>query len=188
MMRALQPGRTGALLVAILFAAVACGSSSQGGSRLLTMPFGRGGSPATMSVGGSTTGSIPTSSGSRPPGSDPTAASFPVVNSCNPKSVPTAIPVKADTVGVSSLALHVPILMYHRIVPPADARNSLKGLVVPPETFEAQMSAPASAGWQTITMATLARDLDAGVKPPPKTFVITIDDGWDDGYTYALPI
>ena len=26
------------------------------------------------------------------------------------------------------------------------------------------------------------------MKPPAKTFVITIDDGWDDGYTYALPI
>jgi len=26
------------------------------------------------------------------------------------------------------------------------------------------------------------------VRPPDKTFVITIDDGWDDGYTYALPI
>ena len=46
----------------------------------------------------------------------------------------------------------------------------------------------AAAGWHTITMATLANDLQANVKPPERTFAITIDDGWDDGYTYALPI
>jgi peptidoglycan/xylan/chitin deacetylase (PgdA/CDA1 family) len=187
MMRAIQLRPIGALLVAILFVAVACGSSNQHGSRLVTTLSGRGGAPATTSVGGSTTGSGPVA-GSRSPGSDPTAASFPVVNSCNPKSVPTAIPVQAASAKVSAFALHVPILEYHRIVPLADAGNSLKGLVVPPDTFAAQMSALASAGWHTITMATLATSLEAGLKPPPKTFVITIDDGWDDGYTYALPV
>jgi peptidoglycan/xylan/chitin deacetylase (PgdA/CDA1 family) len=189
MIRAIRLRPTGALLVAILFVAVACGGSTRGASKLVTTLSAHGGAPATTSVGGSTTGmgSGPTV-GPGSPGSAPTAASLPVVNSCNPKSVPTAIPVKVDAVGVSSLALHVPILMYHRIVPPADAGHSLKGLVVPPETFAAQMNALAAAGWHTITMATLASDLEAGVKPPAKTFVVTIDDGWDDGYTYALPI
>ena len=37
-------------------------------------------------------------------------------------------------------------------------------------------------------MATLANDLAANLKPPAKTIVITIDDGWYDGFTYALPI
>jgi peptidoglycan/xylan/chitin deacetylase (PgdA/CDA1 family) len=87
-----------------------------------------------------------------------------------------------------SFVLHVPILMYHRIVPFAEAGDSIHGLVVPPETFAAQLDALQSAGWHTITMATLANDLQANVKPPERTFVITIDDGWDDGYTYALPI
>jgi peptidoglycan/xylan/chitin deacetylase (PgdA/CDA1 family) len=78
--------------------------------------------------------------------------------------------------------------MYHRIVPVAEAGNSLPGLVVPPETFAAQLDVLKSGGWHTITMATLANDLQASVRPAPRTFVITIDDGWDDGYTYALPI
>ena len=78
--------------------------------------------------------------------------------------------------------------MYHRIVPIAEAGNSLRSLVVPPETFAAQLDAVEGAGWRTITAATLANDLQTGAKPPPKTFVITIDDGWDDGYTYAFPI
>jgi peptidoglycan/xylan/chitin deacetylase (PgdA/CDA1 family) len=78
--------------------------------------------------------------------------------------------------------------MYHRIVPFAEAGNSISGLVVPPETFDAQLAALGGAGWHTITMATLATDLQDHVTPPAKTFVITIDDGWYDGFTYAFPI
>jgi peptidoglycan/xylan/chitin deacetylase (PgdA/CDA1 family) len=111
------------------------------------------------------------------------------VNSCNPASVPSAIPVTAPASGKdSSFALHVPILMYHRIVPFAEAGDSNRGLVVPPDTFAAQLTGLQRAGWHTITMATLANDLQARKKLPAKTFVITIDDGWYDGYTYALPI
>jgi peptidoglycan/xylan/chitin deacetylase (PgdA/CDA1 family) len=111
------------------------------------------------------------------------------VDSCNPASVPGAIPVTAPASGKdSSFALHVPILEYHRIVPFAQAGNSRRSLVVPPATFADQLKVFKSAGWHTITMATLANDLQAHVKPPAKTFVITIDDGWDDGYTYAMPI
>ena len=103
--------------------------------------------------------------------------------------MPDAIPVTAPASGKdSSFALHVPILMYHRIVPFAQDGGSLPGLVVPPVTFAAQLDALEKAGWHTITMATLANDLQAHIKPPAKTFVITIDDGWADGYTYALPI
>jgi peptidoglycan/xylan/chitin deacetylase (PgdA/CDA1 family) len=50
------------------------------------------------------------------------------------------------------------------------------------------MDTLAVAGWHTITMAELAADLQAHRKPAPRTFVITIDDGWNDGFTYALPI
>ena len=103
--------------------------------------------------------------------------------------MPDAIPVMAPANGKdSSFALHVPILEYHRIVPFAQAGNSLRSLVVPPATFAAQLNVFKAAGWHTITMGTLADDLQAHVKPPPKSFVITIDDGWADGYTYALPI
>ncbi len=82
----------------------------------------------------------------------------------------------------------MPILMYHRIVPYAQATDARFGLVVPPETFAAQLDALRSAGWRTITVSQLADYVAAGSSPPPRTFVITIDDGWSDGYTYALPI
>jgi len=85
-------------------------------------------------------------------------------------------------------ALRVPILMYHRIVDPALAGRSLEQLVVPPALFAAQMSMLREAGWRTIGMATLACDRASGTRPPPKTFVVTFDDGYVDGYTEALPI
>jgi len=82
----------------------------------------------------------------------------------------------------------VPILMYHRIVDPAQAGDSLPGLVVPPALFAAQMRTLRQAGWQTITAAELASSLQHGLAVAPRTFVVTIDDGWRDGYTEALPV
>lgn len=135
---------------------------------------------------------VPTSSPVGQPSPSPATATrapvYPVVDSCDPGSVPGATPVRAAIVGASALILHLPILEYHRIVPLAEAGNSLHALVVPPDAFSAQLDGLNAAGWQTITTATLADDLEAGVKPPPKTFAITIDDGWEDGYTYALPV
>jgi peptidoglycan/xylan/chitin deacetylase (PgdA/CDA1 family) len=119
----------------------------------------------------------------------PPADALQLVDSCDPASVSTAIPVSTPSSGKDSpFTMQVPILMYHRIVPLAEAGAALPGLVVPPDKFAAQLDALSGAGWRTITMANLADDLQARVQPPPKTFVITIDDGWDDGYTYALPI
>ena len=144
-----------------------------------------GGSPTASPTGGPS----PTPAVTATPVFATPAPSYPLVDSCNPKSVRSAIPVTAPaSEKAGSFTLHVPILMYHRIVPSAEAGDSIPGLVVPPDTFAAQLDAIKQAGWHTITMATLANDLQAHVRPPDKTFVITIDDGWDDGYTYALPI
>jgi peptidoglycan/xylan/chitin deacetylase (PgdA/CDA1 family) len=78
--------------------------------------------------------------------------------------------------------------MYHRVVPIAEAGDSIPTLVVPPETFTAQMKAFSDAGWHSITMASLIGDMKRNVTIPAKTFVITFDDGWEDGYTYAFGI
>jgi peptidoglycan/xylan/chitin deacetylase (PgdA/CDA1 family) len=121
--------------------------------------------------------------------SPPPADSLALIDSCDPTAVPTAAAVPTPSTGKdSSFVMRVPILMYHRIVPAADAGGSLPGLIVSPDRFSAQLDTLAAAGWRTITMADLAADLQARIQPAPKTFVITIDDGWDDGYTYALPI
>ena len=185
-----------ALGIAVLLVAVAWAAVLSGGPVPSPMPSNPGVSLAT--VPGTSPTSRPTGSPTGGPSQAPAltvapetatpAASFPLVNSCDPASVPGAVPVAAASGRASSFVLHVPILEYHRIVPVAEAGNALPGLVVPPETFAAQLDALQSAGWHTITMAMLANDLLAQVKPPARTFVITLDDGWDDGYNYALPI
>jgi peptidoglycan/xylan/chitin deacetylase (PgdA/CDA1 family) len=175
--------------IAVLLAAAGCATPKASNRTPSPAPATTGVPVATATL------STPTSSPSpsleitaSPSPSSPPANRLPLVNSCDPTSVSGAIPVAPASGVVSSFLLQVPILMYHRIVPLAEAGDSIPDLVVPPQTFAAQLDALAGAGWHTITMATLANDLQAHVRPPAKTFVITMDDGWDDGYTYALPI
>ncbi len=46
----------------------------------------------------------------------------------------------------------------------------------------------AADGWHTITMGELGDDMRLGMQPAPKSFVVSFDDGYEDGYTYAFPI
>ncbi len=86
-------------------------------------------------------------------------------------------------------SLHVPILTYHVIAPWSVASAySEPGLDVDPTAFDAQLALLKGNGWHSITVDRLYRDLAAKKPPPHKTFVITIDDGHNDGYTFALPI
>ncbi len=71
------------------------------------------------------------------------------------------------------VVLHVPILMYHRIVDSRTAHCPRPGLCVAPATFAAQLGLLAAAGWHTVTMASLAADLATGREPRRRTFVIT---------------
>lgn len=102
-----------------------------------------------------------------------------------PTPVPEPIP---DPVAAASFKLHVPILEYHRIKPWEGETGVARDLITPPDVFAAQMDAMAAAGWKTITMAELGDDLRFGIAPPPKTFMITFDDGYKDGYQNAFPI
>ncbi len=144
--------------------------------------------PATPSPSPAPTVSPPSPTAEPSAGPFPPADTFALVDSCDPASVPGSIAVAPSPTLTGSFTLRVPILEYHRVVPAKEAGNSLSGLVVPPENFAAQLDLFEKRGWRTITMAELADDLAAHVAPPARTFVITFDDGWDDGYTYALPI
>ena len=97
---------------------------------------------------------------------------------------PLATTVSSDV----GFTLHVPILMYHLIDTLGDAGPARPGLVVDPAVFAREMGLLHANGWHTITLATLQLDLATGRTPPPRTFVITIDDGHVDGFTKALPI
>ncbi len=106
---------------------------------------------------------------------------------CDQRLVPNAESVPPVTKEPSaSFKLNVPILEYHRIVGPEAA--GLAHLKVPPATFDAQMKKLHDNGWTTITLAQLAYDLEHEIKPAAKTFVVSLDDGYADGYSHALLI
>jgi peptidoglycan/xylan/chitin deacetylase (PgdA/CDA1 family) len=114
--------------------------------------------------------------------------------SCAPSADPACVaipappPIPAVNTDVNPITTHVPILEYHRVKPPEGETGYAVGLVVPPEIFDTQMEALWAAGWRTITMGQLGYDLRNGIAPAPKSFVVTFDDGYGDGYTYAYPI
>ncbi|MFI5261436.1 MAG: polysaccharide deacetylase family protein [Candidatus Limnocylindrales bacterium] len=133
----------------------------------------------------------------------------PLSAATTPTPVPTVAPIEAPaalpsapsmaeaarwpvpTPGIqppAGFGLRVPVLMYHRVVEPTHAGDSLPGLVVPPPLFAAQLELLHAVGWRTCTAARLAEALQHGHPLPPRTFVITLDDGWSDGATQALPI
>lgn len=176
-----------ALLIAVATLVAACGSAvvTPAGPTPSRAPTGPPvtSSPSVLSPSPTETEPLPTPS--------PSPTPFHVVNaaSCASSVVPDAAPAPSiSPAAASKLVLKVPILMYHRIIPYSEAGNSNTSLVVSPDRFAAQLDALWNAGWNTITLSQLAGDLAAGVAPPAKTFVITIDDGWYDGYKYALPI
>ncbi len=107
--------------------------------------------------------------------------------SCPAGPAPTPLPPLAG--GANPMTkFHVPIFEYHRVKPPAGETGYVASLIVPPAIFAEQMGAMAAAGWHTITMGELGDDMSRGIQPARKSFVISFDDGYEDGYTYALPV
>jgi len=74
----------------------------------------------------------------------------------------------------------VPVLYYHR-VNRVDAR-----LGITPELFAAQVRALAAAGWRSLHTDELLAGL-AGQPLPPRSLLITFDDGFADNLLYAFP-
>ena len=83
---------------------------------------------------------------------------------------------------------HVPVLMYHRIAPVSERGRDLADLVLDPRVFDAQLAALQVHGWRTITSGQLAQAVIANDELPARTFLITLDDGREDGYTHAFPL
>ncbi len=103
--------------------------------------------------------------------------------------VPTTAPNLAVAVTTPvGRSARVPILMYHHIAAaPAGADSVRVDLSVPPDIFDAELHLLHDRGFHTIHLADLANSLETGAPLPPKAFVLTFDDGYDDNYLNALP-
>lgn len=81
------------------------------------------------------------------------------------------------------------ILMYHRVVNPEKCRDifSTPQITVTTDTFEKQIKF-LSNQYRVLSLAEFY-GYHSNKKPlPPKTAVITFDDGWEDNYLNAFPI
>lgn len=95
-----------------------------------------------------------------------------------------AIPLRpVNPLGISAKGYQtVPILCYHRVGPRANL------MIMPRETFAAQMEYLARNNYNVIRLADLP-DFMSGRRPlPPRAVVITFDDGHVSSYQHAYPI
>lgn len=166
--------------------AVGAAPSATASARLTAQPSATGGreSPKPSQGASPSPTGEPSAAGA---GRRPPSCTELVDVDCLPFVAPTPLASIAPDAS-PAFALHVPIFEYHRVKPYAAETGYSRDLIVPPEIFTAQMDVMAKAGWHTITMGQLGDDLRQGIAPATKSFVVSFDDGYEDGYTYALPI
>ena len=75
----------------------------------------------------------------------------------------------------------VPVLMYHHVSPETGP------ITTHPKNFESQMKGLVDEGYTTLTCEQFA-DFLAGKPTPPKSVLLTFDDGYLDNWVHAHPI
>lgn len=80
----------------------------------------------------------------------------------------------------------VPILMYHEVT--SNPHSGGLGLRVPVNKFNWQIKYLHSHGFHSVSLNDVMNNFKFGIKLPSKPIVITFDDGYENNYTYALPI
>ena len=80
----------------------------------------------------------------------------------------------------------VPIIAYHSVGYNPKPEYAL--ITVSPETFERQMRFLRMHKYNVLPLESLADSIREKKKIPPKTIAITLDDGFENNYTYAFPI
>lgn len=78
----------------------------------------------------------------------------------------------------------VPVLNYHQF----SVKKSTNKMIVSEETFARQMAYLKENGYNVITLAQFFDFIEYRRRPPPKSVLITIDDGWKSLKTIAYPI
>lgn len=96
---------------------------------------------------------------------------------------PTPTPAPEPTPEPIDTTAQVIVLCYHRF-----EEKPREGLAIKPADFEAQMQALKDAGISVISMEDFLAWRKGEKNIPPKSAIITIDDGYVSGYTHAWPI
>lgn len=103
-----------------------------------------------------------------------------------PKPSSTPSPTPTPNYGY---CLYVPVILYHHIQPQTEAvANKQTSLSVDNGYFDQQMGYLVSHGYTTITSQQLVDAVRGHTGVPPKSIVVTIDDGYADQYNYLFPV
>ncbi len=81
----------------------------------------------------------------------------------------------------------IPVLAYHKVGAPVTSSTD-RFLNISPANFRRQMSAFYRLGFSSLTLANVVEYIRAGKTLPPRSFVITFDDGYDCVGKVASPI
>ena len=101
---------------------------------------------------------------------------------------PTATPTPVINQQALGYCLDVPVLMYHHVEPWSQAiALGQTSLAVDSNIFNEQMQYLSNHGYNTIFADDLVNALLNKTQLPPKTVVVTLDDGYKDVYEYAFP-
>lgn len=100
----------------------------------------------------------------------------------------TPTPSVEPTPVYKGFCLQVPVLMYHHVSPQSIAvEKGHTSLNVDSGIFDGQMGYLAAHGYTTYFAEDVVNALLTHTPLPGKPIVVTLDDGYDDVYTYAFP-
>jgi peptidoglycan/xylan/chitin deacetylase (PgdA/CDA1 family) len=107
-----------------------------------------------------------------------------------PTATPTPKPLTFSEMNtLYGPCVYLPTLMYHHVqIPEAAKKKNQVALTVRTADFIAQMQYLKDKAYNVISMQDLLNFFEQGVKPSPKSVLLTFDDGYDDFYTDAYPI
>ncbi|RLC92980.1 MAG: hypothetical protein DRI39_07105 [Chloroflexi bacterium] len=80
------------------------------------------------------------------------------------------------------------ILCYHRVCGLPKTNDIMDSLNVTPGEFAKQMAFLSQNGFNSVTLEDLIEYRQKGTKPPPRTVIVTFDDGYRDNCLNAFPI
>lgn len=107
-------------------------------------------------------------------------------------TAPVIPPHASSSVAASATftILNVPILIYHSIAPYTSSTTPLvRGYTIPPSMLDKQLGYLKINGYAVISFESLIDAMrNASSIVPPKSVVLTFDDGWEDQYREAFPI
>lgn len=83
--------------------------------------------------------------------------------------------------------LHRPVVLVYHAVGDVESADDPRMLVTAPHRLEAHVKMLRRRGYRFLTAEELLDEV-VGTRPPPRTALLTFDDGWFDGLTVVAPL